>query len=144
MRGAQTAKVPAFHATGKTLADRRAGNIDKLADNEVVSGNFGADGDERVFADAELGELALGLDLGNGKMPALGLADRVRAAFAGAELERDIAVLVLGAVTNDLTIAQLQHGDRNMLAGVREHPRHPHLLCDHTGTHRNNPFSARD
>src|SRR6202011_117040 len=43
--GAKPAEIPAFHAAGKTLADRGAGDIDELADHEMVGLNFGADRD---------------------------------------------------------------------------------------------------
>src|ERR1700738_5293370 len=69
--GAQSAEIPALHAAGKTLADRGAGDIDELADHEMVSLNFGADRDQRVLRHAELGDLALGLDLGDRELAAL-------------------------------------------------------------------------
>src|SRR5205085_3656399 len=71
--GAQAAEIPALHAAGKTLADRGAGDVDELADHEMVSLDFGADRDQRVLADAEFREFALGFDLGGGELAALGL-----------------------------------------------------------------------
>src|SRR6185436_12218613 len=71
VRGAQTAEVPALHAAGETLADGGAGDIDELTDQEMVRGDFGANRDQRVIADAELGDRALRLDLGNGEAAAL-------------------------------------------------------------------------
>ena len=106
VRGAQAAEIPALHAAGKALADRGAGDVDELADHEMVRGDLGADRDQRVIADAEFHDLALRLDLGDGEIAALGLADILDLAGAGAELQRDIAVLVLGAVTDDLAAAQ--------------------------------------
>ena len=88
-----------------------------------------------VVVDAELGELALGLDLGDGEVAAVGLGGALHLALAGAELQRDVAVLVLGAVGDDLAIAEAQHRHRHMLAGLGEEARHPDLLCDHSGTH---------
>src|SRR5947209_11078269 len=41
VRGTQTAEVPALHWAGKALADRRAGDIDELARNEVIGGDLG-------------------------------------------------------------------------------------------------------
>ena len=107
-----------------------------LADDEMVGGDLGADRDQRVVADAELGELALGLDLGDREVAALGLGDvRFTLRGAGAELQRDVAVLVLGAVRDDLAIAEPQHRHRHVLAGLGEDAGHPDLLCDHAGTH---------
>src|SRR5260370_31473137 len=106
------------------------------ADDEMVGGELGADGDEAVRAEAEFGELALGVALGDGEMPALGLAYVLDLAAAGSELKRDISALVLGAVCNDLAIGEPEHRDRHVFAGLGEHPGHPHLLCDHPGAHR--------
>src|ERR1051326_1955740 len=57
---AQAGKIPALHATGKPLAGRRAGHIDKLADDEVIRRDLGTDRNQRFLVDAEFGELALG------------------------------------------------------------------------------------
>src|SRR5205085_9731296 len=54
--GAQAAEIPALDAAGKTLADRSAGDVDELADHEMVRLDFGADRDQRVFGDAEFGD----------------------------------------------------------------------------------------
>src|ERR1035438_8348649 len=43
--GAQAAEIPALHAAGKTLADRGAGDVDELADHEMIGLDFGADRD---------------------------------------------------------------------------------------------------
>src|SRR5580704_5041090 len=63
--GAQTAEIPALHAAGKPLTDRGAGDVDELADDEMIGLDLGANRDQRVFRHAEFGELALGLDLGD-------------------------------------------------------------------------------
>ena len=135
VRGAQTGEIPPLHPAGEALADRGAGDVDELADHEMIGGDLGADRDEAVVVDPELGKLALGLDLGDREMAALGLGHVLRLAGAGAELQRAVAVLVLGAVGDDLAIGKPQHRHRHMLAAVREHAGHPDLLCDHTGTH---------
>src|SRR6266700_408451 len=134
--GAQTAEVPALHATGKPLADRGAGDVDELADHEMVGLDLGADRDQRVFRHAELGDLALGLHLGDRELAAFSLRQVDGLAGAGTDLKRDIAVLLGRAVAQHLAIAQLQHGHRDMLTGLRKDPRHPDLLCDHSGAHR--------
>src|SRR5215471_16676646 len=139
VRGAQAGEIPALHAARKALADRGAGDVDILADDEVVGRDLGADRDQRVVAHTELGKLALGLDLGDGEIAALGLRHVVDLAGAGAELERDIPVLLLGAMAEHLALAQPQHRDGHMLAGLGKDPRHPQLLCDHSRTHRSIP-----
>src|ERR1700736_5887761 len=106
--GAQAAEVPALHRPGEALADRGAGHVDELADDEMIRGDLGADRNHAVLAHAELGDLALRLDLGDREMPALGLDHVLDLAGAGTELEREVAVLVLGAVGDDLTIAVAQ------------------------------------
>src|SRR5437870_1562529 len=108
--GAQAAEIPALHAAGKALADRGTGDIDKLADHEMVRLNLGTDRDQRVFRDAEFRHLALRLDLGDRELAALCLGQIDGLAGAGAELQRDITVLLAGAMTQYLAIAQLQHG----------------------------------
>jgi len=50
----------------------RAGDVDELADREMIGRDLGAT-DQRVVGDAELGELALGLDLGDREIAALRL-----------------------------------------------------------------------
>src|SRR5665647_325623 len=72
VRGAQARKIPALHAAGKALADRDAADVDELPNNEVVGGDLGAERDQRVLGHPELGQLALGLDLGLGKIAAIG------------------------------------------------------------------------
>src|SRR4029078_2471398 len=84
--GAQAAEIPALHAAGKDLADRGAGAVDELSDDEMVSLDFGADRDQRVLRHAELGDLALRLDLGDGELATLGLRHVNGLAGAGAEL----------------------------------------------------------
>ena len=136
MRGAQTAEVPALHAAGEALTDRGAGDVDELTDDEVIRLDLGADRDHRICADPELLDPALRLDLGDRELAALGLRHVNGLAAARTELERDVTVLLFGTVAYDLAIAELQHGHGDMFAGLREDPRHPDLLCDHSGAHR--------
>src|SRR5262245_5808829 len=133
---AQTAEIPALHAAGKTLADRGAGDVDELARHEVIGLDLRADRDQAVLRDAEFRELALGLDLGRGELAALGLRHVDGLAGAGAKLQRNVTVLLGRAVAQHLAVTQLQHGHRDMFAGLRKDPRHPDLLCDHSGAHR--------
>src|SRR5260221_3128226 len=141
--GAQTAEIPALHAAGKTLTDRGAGDVDELADHEMVRLNFGAHRDQRVFRHAKLGYLPLGLDLRHRKLAALCLRQINGLAGAGTELQRNVTVLLGRAMSQHLAIAQLQHGHRDMFAGLRKDPRHPDLLCDHSGAHRRASCSFR-
>src|SRR3979409_2469565 len=60
MRGAQPAEIPALHAARKALADRSPGHVDKLADDEVVGRDLGADRDQFALRHPKLGELPLG------------------------------------------------------------------------------------
>src|SRR6201998_1037701 len=114
--GAKAAEIPPLHAAGKALADRRAGDIDELADNEMIGLNFSADRDQRVFRHAEFGDLALGLDLGDRELAAFRLRQINGLARARTELQRDITVLLGRAVTQHLAVAQLQHGHGDMFA----------------------------
>src|SRR5947207_2022142 len=54
--GAPAAEIPSFHGAGKALADRDARDIDLLADDEMVGGNFRADRKQIVRADAEFAQ----------------------------------------------------------------------------------------
>src|SRR5262249_33272940 len=108
MARAQAGEIPALHAAGKTLAGRNAGDIDELADDEMVGRDLGADRNEAILLDTKFSELPLGLDLGDREVTAVGLGGALHLAGAGAELERDVAVLVLGAVADDLAIAEAQ------------------------------------
>src|SRR5438270_467152 len=47
-----------------------------------------------------------------------------------------LLVLLGRAMAQHLAIAELEHGHRDMFAGLRKDPRHPDLLCDHSGAHR--------
>src|SRR5205814_6434525 len=51
--GAKPAEIPALHAAGKALTDRGAGDVDELADHEMVGLNLGANRDQRVFRSEE-------------------------------------------------------------------------------------------
>src|SRR5580692_4218889 len=95
---AQAGEIPALHAAGKALAGRSAGDVDILADDEMIGRDLGADRDQAVVVDPKLRELALGLDLGDGKMAAICAIGALHLAQAGAELKRDVTVLVFGAV----------------------------------------------
>src|SRR5262249_59649847 len=63
VRGAQPAEIPALHATGKALADRGPGHVDKLSDDEVIGGASGTARHEIAFPHPELADRSLVLDL---------------------------------------------------------------------------------
>src|SRR5438128_4322260 len=84
---AQATEVPALHRAGEALADRRAGDVDELPDNEMVGGDFSADRDQLILLHAEFGELTLGLDLGRREIAAVGFVHVVALAHAGPELD---------------------------------------------------------
>ena len=130
MGGAQAAEVPALHRTGEALADRHAGHVDELADREMVGGDLGADRDQLVLGDAELGELHLRLDIGDREAAALGLGDVLDLGAADAELKRGVAVLLLRAMRDDLAALDLEDGDRHVIARIGEDAGHAQLLCD--------------
>src|SRR6516165_7923432 len=73
VRGAQPGEVPALHPTREALADRGPGHVDELPDDEVIGGNPAPDGERPPPPPPNLGELALGLALGEGEMAALRL-----------------------------------------------------------------------
>ena len=145
VRGAQTAEVPALHGALEALALVGARHVDELAGDEVVGRDLGAHLDDVIGADAELDELALRLDLGHGEVLPGGLGEARRLARARTELQRRVAVLVVGAMTDNLHVVELQHGHRDVLPGVREDAGHAHLLCNHSGTHQSIPsfFNSR-
>src|SRR5262245_52865874 len=133
--GAHAGAVPALHRAGEALADGDAGDVDELADNKMVGGDLSADRNQLLLLNAELGELALGLDLGGREITAVGLVHVVDLAQAGAKLNGHIAVLVLGAMRNHLAVGEAEHRHRHMLAAVGKDARHPHFLCDDPGAH---------
>src|SRR5262245_622427 len=137
--GAQSREIPSLHRAGEALADGDAGNINELADDEMIGGDLGADRNELLFADPELGHLALGLDPREREVAALGLADGVGLARAGAELDGNVTVLLLGTVRDHLAVGELQHRHRHVLAAIGKDARHPDLLCDDPGTHCPDP-----
>ena len=104
MGGAAAAEILALHDALEALADRRAGHVDELADDEMIGGDLGADVDQVVRADAELGDLALRLDRGLGEMAAQRLRRVLDLAQADAELDGGVAVLLVRALRDDLAI----------------------------------------
>ena len=133
--GAAAAEIVALHDALEALAHRRAGDVDELADQEMIGGDLGADLDQIVGAHPELDHLALRLDLGLGEMPAQGIGRVLDLAQADTELDGGIAVLLGGALRDHLAIVELEHGHPDLLARIGEDAGHAQLLCDHSGTH---------
>ena len=135
MRSAEPGEIPAFHTASKTLTDSNAGDVDELSGDKMVGRNLRANRNHRILGHAEFCKLALGLNLLLAEIAAVGLAHIVRAARTRSELQRDIAVLVLGAVSDHLALREAQHRHWHMLTSIGEHPGHSKLLCDDTRTH---------
>ena len=106
----------------------------------MVRGDLRTDRDHGIFIDPEFHHLALGFNLGDGKIIALRPGDPRRFPGAGAELQRHVAVFVLGAMSHHLAIGQTQYRHRHMFTRVGENARHSDLLRDHSGTHRHDPL----
>src|SRR6185503_20081 len=144
VRGAQAAEVPALHAAGETLTDRGPGDVDELALGEVVGLHRGAHLDEVLGIDAELGDLPLGLNLGDGELAAISLGDILGLDGAGAELQRGVTVLLSRALAHHLAVHEAEHRHGDVRAVILEDAGHPQLLCDQTRTHRLLPFLLGD
>ncbi len=121
-----------LHGAGKALTDRGAGNVHELALDEMVGGDLRAHVDQVLRAHAELRDLPLRLHIGHGETAALGAREPLHLAVTGAELHRRIAVLLGGALADDLTLVETQHRDGNVLPGIGEDPGHADLLRDDT------------
>src|SRR5690606_8633666 len=98
VRRVETAEIVALHDALEAFADRRAGDVHELADDEVIGAELGAHLHDRIGGHPEFGEDALRLDLRLGEMAAHRLRHVLRLAPAGADLERDVAVLLVGAL----------------------------------------------
>jgi len=75
VRGTQTAETPALHTALGAFAEGDARDVNKLANNEVVSGEFSADFQQVLFVNAEFSELDLRLNLRFREVAAGRLAD---------------------------------------------------------------------
>ncbi len=80
--------------------------------------------------------MRLGLDLGGGVVAAHWLCHVFDLGGANAELQRDIAIALLGTVGDDLAIVDAQHCHRHVIAVVGKDAAHAELLRDEAGTHR--------
>ena len=130
----------ALHGAGEALADRGAGDIHQLPDDEMVRLHRCADLDEVVSVDTEFDDLALGLHLGDGELAAIRLGEIARLNGAGAELQGDVTVFFFRPLGYHLAVLQTQHRDRYVRTVRGEYAGHAQLLCDQTRTHRLLPF----
>ena len=105
----------------------------------MVSGNFRAHIDQRIFGDAEFMNARFGLHFGLAEMPALRLGDILRLGNARADLNRDIAVTVGGALRNHLVVLKCENGHGNVPPILLKQTGHTHLLCNHSGPHDHAP-----
>jgi hypothetical protein len=94
VRCPKTGEPMPFHRTGKSLTDRCACHIDKLAWNKMIRRQFVADIQQFVIANPKLADFPLWLDKSLRKMSAHRLANVLDLRFAGAELNSGIAVIV--------------------------------------------------
>ena len=131
VRRAQTAKVVPFHGAGEALANAGAAGVDELTFDEMVGGDLRTHVNHVFRADAEFGELALGLHMGNRKAAPVGLGCALHLGLARSQLQRGIAVLFLRLLGDDLTLLEFEHRARHVLAVVGVNPGHPQLLCNY-------------
>src|SRR3954470_22462575 len=135
MGRSKAAEPPALHRAGKAFALGHAGDVDELARNEMIRADGRAEVEERIFGDAELGDLRLGLDLGLAEGDALRLGVVLGFRLARPELDGGIAVTVLFTTADDLHLFQLQDGYGHMPTVRLEQAGHSDLLRDHAGAH---------
>ena len=102
----------------------------------MVDRKFGADRQQRVVADAKLDQLAPGGNARLGEVAALGLGQVLDLRVRGADLDGGVAVLVGGALGDNLIVINLEYGHGNMGPVFGEDAAHAHFPCDESGTHR--------
>src|SRR5262249_55336803 len=95
---AQAAEIVAAGGARESAALGGADDIDELSRHEMFGRELGAHLDEPVLGDAELGELALRLELRLGEVAAHRLRHVLHLGLADAELKRGVAVLLLRAL----------------------------------------------
>ena len=132
MGGAAAAEMVPLDDALEALADRRAGDVDLLAGDEMVGSDLGADVEKVLGRNPELGDLGLRLDRSRREMAAQRLRRVLHLGEADAQLNGGIAVLLLGALRHDLAVLHAEHRDRHMLARVVVDARHADFLCDNT------------
>ncbi|MNC86551.1 hypothetical protein D3C83_22230 [compost metagenome] len=117
-------------------------DIDHLAGDEMLGADRRTDRKQRSLAvDAEFSDLLLERHLRLGEVLALRFGDVLLLGLAAADLERDVAVAIGGAVRDHLAIFQRQDGDRHVAAVLLEQAGHPDFLRDHAGAHDQAPYN---
>ena len=124
VRSPEAFEAMTLHTAGKAFALGGSGNVDILPGHKVVSGNFRSDIDQAIGIDTEFNHFAFRLDLSGGKVTAHGLADVLHLSRRDTKLNGVIAILFSGTLGNNLTVIDLQHGDRNMLPVISEDTAH--------------------
>jgi len=110
---------------------------DHLPGDEMLSADGRTDRHEAIGVfDAEFSDTLFQADIGLGEMFTLRLGNVLLLGFARAELNREIAIAVSGAVRYHLAIFQRENGHRHMPSILLEEAGHPDFLCDHAGAHR--------
>src|SRR3546814_2544572 len=135
MRCTQTTKVVALHTTGKTLTERCARNVNERTRHKMIRRKFDAHIEHIVFADAELDEFELRLNLSPRELATLSARHVLHFGKPCPELNGCIAVLLWRELTDNLHIVELQHGDRYMAPVVHKQTGHSDLFDYHSGTH---------
>src|SRR5215472_725989 len=107
MARTQATEIMAPHDARESPALGGADDINELSRHEMFGRELGADLDEPVLGDAELGELALRLELRLGEVAAHWLRHILHLGLADAELERGVAVLLLRSLGDDVAIVDL-------------------------------------
>ena len=100
-------KFQRFIGAGKTLAHRRAGDIDELAGNEVVGGDLGADRDHSSASTRNSASFIFGSTFATAKRPRSAFETFFTLALPDAELHGGVAVLLLRAVRDYLAAVEL-------------------------------------
>jgi hypothetical protein len=99
---------------------------------EMLGRNLGTDFDKVFRAYPEFRQLALGFHIRLREMATLSLVHILEPDRTCADLEGCVAVLVRSLVRNHLTVIELKHGHRDVLAILSEQPAHAQFLCDDT------------
>ena len=108
----------------------------------MVGGDFRAYVDEIFLGDPELHQAMLGLDFALGEVTAHGLGGVLGLLGARAKLEGDVAIPFLGALGDDLTALEAEHGHRYVSPGFIEEAGHTEFLGKYAGSHQINPLRA--
>src|SRR6185437_5220829 len=133
----QATEVVPLHRAREALAFRRAGDVDPLAGLEEVHFDLGArlEIDLVAIRQAEFHQRLAGRHVGLGVVAGDGLGIKLRPARAESDLHGAIAFLVLGLHLGHAIGQDLDHGDRNGLSRIGEHPRHARFAADDSNCH---------